>query len=106
MVKLKEKWFRKWFDKEISKTEMYFVNELDHKFDITRIRAKVILDYLMYNKIKLIYSFTKNKQSYSLNKMGNKFLINTPHLWFQFKTGTKKVTIFNFMNQNLNIVKK
>ena len=101
MTKLKEKWLKKWFNKEISKTEMYFINELDERFDITQIRAKVVLGYLMDDKINEIYTFVKNRQSYSFNKMENIFFINTPHLWFRLKIEVKEASILKFMNQNL-----
>lgn len=101
MTKLKEKWLKKWFNKEISKTEMYFINDLDEQFDITLIRAKIVLDYLMDDKISEIYIFVKNNQSYLFNKMENMFFINTPHLWFQLKIGVKEANILKFMNQNL-----
>jgi len=100
LSKLKEKWLKKWFiDKEISKTEMYFINKLEDQFSIKYIRAKVILEYLIHEEIKELYSFVKNKQSYTLSKLENKFLINTPHIWFE--VDSKEEIILNFMKQEL-----
>lgn len=101
MTEIKEKWLKKWFDKEISKTEMYFINNLDEQFDITRIRASIILDYLMYEKINVLYSFVRNNQSYTLNEKDDIFFISTPRLWFKLKIEVKKESILNFMNKHL-----
>ena len=102
-MELKEKWLKKWFDKEISKTEMYFINSLDDQFDITQVRAKVILDYLMDEKINEIYRFVKNRQGYSLNlnEQSGIFFISTPRIWFRLNGKVKRASILNFMVQHL-----
>ena len=101
MIKLKEKWLKKWFNKEISKTEMYFINDLDEQFEIKQLRSKNALGFLMNGEISEISRFVKNRQGYTLNKMGNRFLVNTPCIWFQLKIGIKETSILKFMNQNL-----
>jgi len=98
---INEKWLKKYFNKQISRTEMYFIINLENQFSIEQLRSRVVLDWLMLEKISELHSFVRNNQSYSLNKMGDVFLINTPRLWFQFEKEIKKETILNFMNQHL-----
>ena len=94
------------FNKEISRTEMYFINTLEAQFNITRVRAKVILDYLMNKELNEMYRFVKNRQGYSihLNRENDIFYINTPRLWFKFDENVKISSILNFMNQHLKQV--
>ena len=98
-----EKWLKMYLDKNVSKTEMYFIISLENNFKIKKISPKIILKALMNEEIVEINRFVKRKQGYSLNVYNNSYILFTPRLYFEIFS--KKDDILNFLNQKLKLIK-
>lgn len=102
--KLMEKWLVKFLNKEVSKTEMYFIMALEYKFKIRRIKASSIMNALIDGKIKEINRFVKRKQAYSLNIYNGSYILFTPSSYF--KVDSQEENILKFLNKHLNLIKE
>ena len=102
-----EYWLNKFLNKEIRKTEMYFILKLKDKFEIKEIRPKKMLSYLMSEEIKEIASFIKFNMSYTLNILEKqneprKIIITTNNINLLVVGELRKV--FGFMKKELKYI--
>ena len=98
-----EKWLKMYLDKNVSKTEMYFIISLENNFEIKKISPKIILKVLMNDEITEINRFVKRNQGYSLNICNGSYILFTPRLYFEIFS--KKDDILKFLNQELKLIK-